>query len=140
MARSPGKPQNRQPWVSGPGAHVFIYDGFEDDLGVASEKDQVKVKALLRDQFCEFGFVKSHDKWNPDEGVYTVGTRRIKLQAAKAHQCRVYGVVGSWNGKRSLFVSGVDPKKKQNKADKGILQRAAETAAKMIDEIEGASE
>jgi hypothetical protein len=139
MARSPAEPPKESPWASGPGAHVFVYDGFEDDLRRASEKDQAKLKALLRDHFCEFGAVKSPDKWNADEGTHSIGTRKIRLQAAKGHQCRVYGVVGSWNGKKAFFVAGVDPKKKQNKANPQVLKRSAEMAVRMIEEIEGAS-
>ena len=105
----------------------------------ASEKDQRKIRALLKEHFCEFGVVRSHEKWNPDEDSHQVGNQKVKLQAAKGHQCRVYGIVGSWNGKRAFFVGGVDPKKKRDKADNGILKRAATVAAAMIAQIKGAS-
>jgi hypothetical protein len=139
MAKTPIDPSKQQPWASGRGAYVFVYDGFEDDMRRASEKDQRKIKALLQSQYCEFGFVKSPKKWNPNEGTHSVEGMEYKLQAAKGHQCRVYGIVGSWNGKRAFFVGGVDPKKKRDKADQGILMRAANVAAAMIAQIKGAS-
>lgn len=105
----------------------------------ANEKDQRKIKALLKAHFCEFGMVTSHQKWNPDEGYHSVGGKTYKLQAAKGHQCRVYGIVGSLNGKKTFFVGGVDPKKKRDKADLQILTRAANVAAAMIAQIKGAS-
>ncbi|MCB2114448.1 MAG: hypothetical protein KDD85_13010 [Parvularculaceae bacterium] len=105
----------------------------------ASKQDQRKVPQILREHFCEFGFVKSPQKWNSNEDDHRVSGRVYRLQAAKGHQLRIYGIVGSRHGKKTFFVGGIDPGKKSNKADKGILKRAADRAVALIGEIEGAS-
>ncbi|MEZ5894994.1 MAG: hypothetical protein R3C40_11495 [Parvularculaceae bacterium] len=140
MDRPSDDPQEDEPWAKGPDAVVFVYAGFVKDMAKAKAKDARKVEQILRHHFCEYGFVKSKEKWNPNEGVYSVGNRRIKLQAVKGFQCRAYGVVGSWQRLRAFFISHVEPKKQRQKANLETLKRAAEKAAFLIDQIEGASE
>ncbi|MEM6413540.1 MAG: hypothetical protein AAF720_02665 [Pseudomonadota bacterium] len=125
-------------YASGSEALAFAYLEFEADLEAASAKDAAKIDALLKQEYCEFGRVRNSEKWNADEHRHKVGHAEYRVQAAKAYQCRVYGVEGSYNGSRAFFISAVEPKKKKDKADRKLLKTAAERAVELVAKIKGA--
>jgi len=125
-------------FVRGDSAIVFAYLGFEDDLEKAIVKDAAKVVAILKNEYSKIGRVRSDEKWNPNEHRHKVGHKEYLVQAVKAFQCRVYGVEGSYYGKKAFFVTVVDPKKKDDKAKPALLRKAAEEAVELVKKIEGA--
>ncbi len=128
-------------WFEGPAAVVFAYEGFEKALADASDRDVAKVDATLKKIYCQKGFVPLPKRWNPDEHRHRVnGTngKELRVQAVKGHQLRVYGVEGNYKGKKAFFISEVDARKKQNKADQALLKKAAQDAWDLVRGIFGA--
>lgn len=46
------------------------------------------------------------------------------MQAFKTHKVRLYGLVRNIEGHKVFVITGVDPAKKQNKADPKVLGKA----------------
>jgi hypothetical protein len=61
-------------------------------------------------------------KYNPNEGSFTSKTgKRVRLEALKPQQLRAYGYCAEFNGRPTLFITGVDTSKKQDRANQTIL-------------------
>jgi len=114
---------------------VYVYDGFQDDFDMVEKKSRANIEATIREQYCLFGRVSSNERWNNNEGRYTVKNKNLLVQAVKHFQTRVYGVEGSVDGKRAFFVSAIEPAKKKDKADRGALKRAANSAHQLAESI-----
>jgi len=85
--------------------------------------EQKKVDRLTRimELWCD-GRALTQEMFNTNEGRAPVSN--ILLQAFKAFKIRLYGFVRQVAGMKTFVIVDIDPAKKQNKADKGILKRA----------------
>lgn len=126
------------PLYDGQVASVYAYAQFMEDLSTATPRDAAKVLAMLENHYCEIGNIGKKTKWNSNEGRHSVEGKSYLVQAAKSFQCRVYGVVGSVKGKPAFFIGAVDPKKKNDKANTKILERAASEAVALASGVHGA--
>jgi hypothetical protein len=70
-------------------------------------------------------------KFNGSEGWFPSDKApgKVRLQAFKPWQLRAYGFAREFNGRPSFFITGIDPSKKQDRADQEILAAAGKEAA-----------
>jgi hypothetical protein len=69
-------------------------------------------------------------KWNGAEGWFPSDKApgKVRLEALKPWQLRAYGFCCEFRGRPTLFITGIDPAKKQDKADRAILDAAGREA------------
>jgi hypothetical protein len=73
-------------------------------------------------------------KFAGDEGWFpSKKDKRIRLEAFKPWQLRAYGFCEEFNGRQTFFITGVDTRKKQFKADQEILEAAGKEAVRIHD-------
>ena len=77
-------------------------------------------------------------KFNGNEGWFPSdkAPRKVRLEAFKPWQLRAYGFCREFNGRPTFFVTGIDPSKKQNRADQEILRAAGKEAASLNEILE----
>lgn len=66
------------------------------------------------------------------QGQKRSGQHTMQVWEFKGFQYRIYGVVVNVAGKRTFIGTEPDPKKKDNKADASIVQRALDTYVRMF--------
>jgi len=80
--------------------------------------------------FCDIGSTKLQKEVYRFEERINVGSgnrrKRIPIYAFKGSQVRIYGSVRSINKKRTFVGTEIDASKKQNKANRALLKKAAE--------------
>lgn len=76
-------------------------------------------------------------KWNGAEGWFPSDKApgKVRLEALKPWQLRAYGFCCEFRGRPTLFITGIDPAKKQNKADRAILKAAGDEAFRVSELI-----
>lgn len=114
---------------------VYLSDGVLDEYEKlrqrAERNEQNSVKAwkqleryLLR--FCEHGHRNMPEDQFKSEGAFAVGDgKKIQIYAFKPWQWRLYGALREFNDRPCFLGTMVDPSKKNNKADRAILEASA---------------
>lgn len=129
----------QKPWHDGSHCNVYWDESFEKTFKKKGEpNDRAKIEASMKRRYAEHGPANIPPTHFTSERAISVGGRKVQVWVFKSFQLRVYGVQGSVNGKRSFFAVEVDPKKKQNKADPKILERAAKKGVSFLETIPGA--
>ncbi|MGZ8362881.1 MAG: hypothetical protein ACXW3D_03380 [Caulobacteraceae bacterium] len=72
-------------------------------------------------------------KYNGQEGWFPSdkAQNKIRLEALKPWQLRAYGFCRDFNGRPTLFITGVDTAKKQDRANQSILKAAGGEAFRL---------
>jgi len=73
--------------------------------------------------------INSNEGWFPSSHA----DNKVRLQAFKPWQLRAYWFRREVNGKSTIFITGVDPAKKQDRADPEILKAAGKEAVRIND-------
>lgn len=121
---------------SGSNASVWVSARCLKEMLAFPAKDRAKIYACMSEMYCTMEDVSQipTGKLNRNENRH--GPKNRLVQAFKSYQCRVYGVEGSIQGKRAFFASCAIIKK-DNKADRDTLKRAAERVDS-VSQIKGA--
>ena len=104
---------------------------------LCSRKDENSRRAAQRigryfPRFAQHGESAFTDEmFKPVQRIKATGGNEHMIYEFKAHQFRLYGVIRTYEGKRSFVGTACDPAKKNNKADPAILRRAADAADKI---------
>lgn len=121
-------------FCDGPNASVWMHLECLVDFKRLPMRDQAKIEATMRDFYCSMENASvPKNRLNLNEGRHD----RFLVQVFKANQSRVYGVVGSINGKKSFFATNAATKK-TNKADPNELTKAGRLAKNVGALVNGA--
>lgn len=138
MARS-GAPKGadrvRECVAEGDFANVWLVnDALLEWQAVGKRRDVESRRAAKRlagyfPRFAEKGMTGFTEEHFKSVGRFKAdGGNEHLIYEFKSHQFRLYGVVKTYEGKRSFVGLVCDPSKQQNKADPKILKRAANAA------------
>lgn len=89
----------------------------------------------LFEYYCEEDRPINNDQQFKKEGNF--GAEKEPVWAFKAFQFRLYGTPIRWNGKETFFAVRADPSKKQNKADRRLLEATAAEVSELRKELDG---
>lgn len=81
----------------------------------------------LFERYCSTSAPNNNDQQFKKEGNF--GAAKVPVWAFKAFQFRLYGSSISYEGKETFFGVQVDSSKKQNRADRKLLEAAADEIA-----------
>lgn len=105
--------------VDGGEAQVAIRSAVRKEYEGLQTQHRGRFKRIM-EMWCE-GHPLPTKMFNYNEGR---STGNIMLQAFKAFKIRLYGFSRSVKGKNTFIIVDIDPQKKQDKADPGVLKRA----------------
>lgn len=71
--------------------------------------------------------MKPQERFHDDQG------RSVQVWAFKSYQARLYGFSRIVDSKETFFVTAVDPAKKDNNADPGVIKKAKIEAFRILD-------
>ena len=95
-----------------------------DAWGKKKPRDRKRLDAMLK-KFSDWGTGGfSKDRFAFEERI-TVEHKSVAIFAFKPWQFRLYGIIRTVNLKTSFIATHADPAKKQTKAHRGNLERAA---------------
>lgn len=106
--------------VEAGGSRVGIWRGIRDDFEALNDKNQGRFRRIM-ELWCTNQRL-TPEMFNANEGRSP--QENILLQAFKAFKVRLYGFVRTVQGTKTFIVIDLDPAKKQDRADPGILKRA----------------
>ena len=133
-----------------PNGYEHLHTGVLHDVVIKSAvKKQIQRRASEDQRTGLEGLVKRYadhgsaciptGKYNGNEGSYPTATgKRVRLEAFKVGQLRVYGFCEEFNSRRTFFITGFDASKKQDRANQTILKTSGTEAVSVIEYIEGA--
>ena len=102
------------------GSQVVIWRAVRGEFDALDDKNQGRFRRIM-ELWCSNQRL-TPEMFNANEGRSQQDN--LLLQAFKAFKVRLYGFVRPVQGTRTFIVIDVDPAKKQNRADPGILKRA----------------
>ena len=123
-------------FASGGHADVWLVGEAKSEyVALLARKDTNSRKAAIQlpryfDRYAN-GQRLSEDQFKP-QGQKKSGHHTMQVWEFKGFQYRIYGVVVDVAGKRTFIGTEPDPKKKDNKADASIVQRALDTYVRMF--------
>lgn len=98
-----------------------------------SRKQRTHLTRYLQ-RFCELGPQSLNEEKFKFEDSFSDGLgRQVPVYAFKPYQWRLYGSILTVGGKRCFVGVRIDPSKKQNKANQGLLKSAAEDIARLAE-------
>jgi hypothetical protein len=105
------------------------------ELRKSSDENDVQRNVQLRryfERFCELGPDGLDSAQFRREGAFKDGRgKKVAIFAFKPRQFRVYGAMLNVAGRRCFVGTHVDPSKKQNKADRALLEASAREIARL---------
>ena len=114
-------------------ADIYLHSSCIKELNKLPKKDMPRLESTFKDFFGDMEDLSAIPKgrFNPSEGTH----RGQKLVAMKGGDNRVYGAIGSVDGKRAFFGSRA-AKKEKNKANSNDLS-VSRDRLDSVDGIEG---
>ena len=112
--------------VGGKTARVAIDESLVEELTDVDERKMARLTRIM--ELWTEGHQLTAEQFNGNEGRAKRGNLNVMLQAFKTHKIRLFGIVERVDGLKTFLIVGLDPAKKQNKADPKILKRAHERA------------
>ena len=102
------------------------------DYKKASVRDRGKVERAMR-LYARTGRISNLHRYKKQGNFPTGndGEGKVSVYVFKGYQLRVYGGLVTIRGRQTWVGTAVDPKKKQNKADTGKLEKAAKALGKL---------
>lgn len=122
--------------VSGRRARVAIHSGAEREFDGLDERKKVHLLRVM-ELWCE-GQRLTPEQYNPSEKRARKGDVNVLVGAFKAFKNRLYGTVLDIDNQPTFVIVDVDPAKKQQRANKGILGRACGRAIAVAEQLAAA--
>lgn len=114
------------------GTRVAILRAIRKLLDKLEDRKKARLQAIMR-VWCEGGKL-TPEMMNTNEG--RTKKHKVMLQAFKTFKVRLYGFDATVGTKRTFVIVDGDPAKKQNKADKKILDRAKSRIDELVDRMD----
>ena len=111
---------------------VVMKSGVRKEIMKKAREKQAGLQDII-EHYCDGGPENlPRGKYNGNEGWFpSAKDKRIRLEALKPRQLRAYGFCQQFNGRQTLFITGVDISKKQDGADQTILQNSGKEAVRI---------
>src|SRR5262245_41562494 len=113
--------------ASGLAAEIRALPVVKDSIDGLDEKRKARLRFIM-EKAADHGPERlPPEQFKPEERL-SIGDKKgtkVEVYAFKVHQYRVYACQTSYRGKRTLVCTDVDESKKQDKANRSILIRAA---------------
>jgi hypothetical protein len=133
-----GAKRDRECVAEGEFANVWLFgEALSEWIAVQKRRDEESRRAAKRlagyfPRFAEKGMPGFSEEQFKSVGRFKAeGGNEHLIYEFKSHQFRLYGVVKTYEGKRSFIGVVCDPSKQKNKADPKVLRRAANAAEKL---------
>ncbi len=105
-----------------------VWNSFSNDSGLSGRG---QAKAVMR-FYADRGPADLPTSKFVYEERFEAQGRKVRIEAFKGHQTRLYGFVAQVNGRMTFFITGLDLSKKADKAKRRVLDVVGKEAIRVL--------